>query len=90
MRKIFTFLCAALMSVGMWAEPITVTWTRADILHKGSGNSFTKDGVTVTCGGIDWNYPDFSGNGTFTTDLGIVKYHFEVAAGKENFEWITL
>ena len=70
MRKIFTFLCAALMSVGMWAEPITVTWTRADILHKGSGNSFTKDGVTVTCGGIDWNYPDFSGNGTFTTDLG--------------------
>ena len=24
------------------------------------------------------------------TDVGIVKYHFEVAAGKENFEWITL
>jgi hypothetical protein len=23
------------------------------------------------------------------TDLGIVKYHFEVAAGKENFEWIN-
>ena len=22
------------------------------------------------------------------TDLGIVKYHFEVAAGKENFEWV--
>ena len=21
-------------------------------------------------------------------DLGIVKYHFEVAAGKENFEWV--
>jgi len=21
-------------------------------------------------------------------DLGIVKYHFEVGAGKENFEWI--
>jgi hypothetical protein len=20
-------------------------------------------------------------------DLGIVKYHFELAAGKENFEW---
>ena len=20
-------------------------------------------------------------------DLGIVKYHFEIAAGKENFEW---
>jgi len=24
------------------------------------------------------------------TDLGIVKYHFEIGAGKENFEWITL
>jgi hypothetical protein len=28
-------------------------------------------------------------NGIFTgTDLGIVKYHFEVGAGKENFEWV--
>jgi len=70
MRKLFTFLCAALMSVGMWAEPITVTWNSADIPTDGSGNSFTKDGVTITCGGIDWDYPDFSGNGTFTTDLG--------------------
>ncbi|MCR5314023.1 MAG: nitroreductase [Bacteroidaceae bacterium] len=33
--------------------------------------------VTLTCK-----------NGQYTgTDKGIVKYHFEVAAGKENFEW---
>lgn len=68
MRKLFTFLFAALMSVGMWAEPIVVTWNNPDI--SGSGKSFTKDGVTITCGGIDWGYPDFYGDGTFTTDLG--------------------
>lgn len=28
------------------------------------------------------------GNGFYTKiDLGIVKYHFEIAAGKENFTW---
>ena len=69
MRKIFTFLCAALMSVGMWAEPITVTWNNDDI--SGSGNSFTKDGVTLTCGmNIDWDDKTFLNGGTFTTDLG--------------------
>ena len=50
------------------AEPIVVTWNNSDI--SGSGNSFTKDGVTITCGGINWGYPDFYGPGTFTTDLG--------------------
>ena len=69
MRKIFTFLFAALMSVGMWAEPITVTWNNDDI--SGSGNSFTKDGVTLTCGmNIDWDNKKFLDGGTFTTDLG--------------------
>lgn len=35
--------------------------------------------------------PNFLLIGSYVhTDLGIVKYHFEVAAGKENFEWITL
>jgi len=69
MRKIFTFLCAALMSVGMWAEPITVTWNNDDI--SGSGNSFTKDGVTLTCGmNIDWDDKTFLDGGTFTTNLG--------------------
>ena len=31
--------------------------------------------------------PTFSMMGYAKMDLGIVKYHFEVAAGKENFEW---
>lgn len=70
MRKIFTFLCAALMSVGMWAEPITVTWNSYDMPSSGSGKSFTKDGVTITCGGIEWEDLDFYNGGTFTTDLG--------------------
>ena len=69
MRKIFTFLFAALMSVGMWADPIVVEWTQADI--SGSGNSFTKDGVTLTCGmNIDWDDKTFLDGGTFTTNLG--------------------
>ena len=65
MRKIFTFLFAALMSVGMWAEPITVTWNSYDLPSYGS--SFTKDGVTLTC---DIDDSDLYGPGTFTTDLG--------------------
>ena len=30
----------------------------------------------------------FSMAGYTNIDLGIVKYHFEVAAGKENFTWL--
>ncbi len=30
----------------------------------------------------------FSLIGYTKMDLGIVKYHFEVAAGKENFQWV--
>ena len=79
MRKIFTILCAALMSVGMWAEPITVTWNNSDI--SGSGNSFTKDGVTITCGmNIDWDDKTFLDGGTFTTNLGNFT-KIEVTAG---------
>lgn len=33
--------------------------------------------------------PLFSLMGYTHIDLGIVKYHFEVAAGKENFTWLT-
>ena len=30
-----------------------------------------------------------TGYGPFVkTDKGIVKYHFEIGAGKENFEWM--
>ena len=47
MRKIFTFLFAALMSVGMYATTV-VTITQNDFPQY--GNSFTKDGVTVSAG----------------------------------------
>ena len=49
-------------------DPITVTWNNDDIT--GSGNSFTKDGVTITAGSIDFISKDFKGGGTFTTTLG--------------------
>ncbi|MBQ2608017.1 MAG: leucine-rich repeat domain-containing protein, partial [Paludibacteraceae bacterium] len=48
MRKIFTFLFAALMSVGMFAT--TVTWDNSTLssIYLQDGESFTQDGVTVT------------------------------------------
>ena len=48
--------------------PITVTWNNNDIT--GSGKSFTKDGVTITAGDIDFDDKDFVFGGTFTTTLG--------------------
>ena len=47
MRKIFTFLCAALMSVGMYG--ITVTWDAATIaaLNLEAGDEFTKDNIKL-------------------------------------------
>ena len=50
------------------AGPITVTWNGADIT--GSGNSFTKDGVTITAGDIEFMDKNFLNGGTFTTTLG--------------------
>ena len=50
------------------APPITVTWNNDDIT--GSGKSFTKDGVTITAGSIDFDDKNFEENGTFTTTLG--------------------
>ena len=50
------------------APPITVTWNNDDIT--GSGNSFTKGGVTITAGSIDFDEKNFEENGTFTTNLG--------------------
>ena len=47
---------------------ITVTWNNDDIT--GSGTSFTKDGVTITAGDIDFDGKNFNGGGTFTTTLG--------------------
>ena len=49
------------------AGPITVTWNNDDIT--GTGKSFTKDGVTITAGNIDFTDKNFE-NGTFTTTLG--------------------
>jgi hypothetical protein len=47
---------------------ITVTWNNNDIT--GSGNSFTKDGVTITAGDIDFEYKNFMHDGTISTTLG--------------------
>ena len=47
---------------------ITVTWNGADIT--GSGNSFTKDGVTITADDIEFMDKNFLTGGTFTTTLG--------------------
>ena len=67
MRKIFTFLCAALMSAGMFATT-EVTITEADYV---SGNTITKDGVTLTVKQIygvgSWYVV---GPGTFTNTIG--------------------
>ena len=47
---------------------VTVTWNNDDIT--GSGPSFTKDGVTITAGFIDFDQKIFMSGGTFTTTLG--------------------
>ena len=49
---------------------ITVTWNNDDITDTGSGDSFTKDGVTITAGSIDFGQKNFMEGGTFTTTLG--------------------
>ena len=55
-------------TVTMTPATITVTWNNDDIT--GSGNSFTKDGVTITARMIDFTDKNFSRGGTFTTTLG--------------------
>ncbi|MBR4196257.1 MAG: hypothetical protein IKQ95_06055 [Synergistaceae bacterium] len=50
------------------ATTTTVTWNASDIT--GSGNSFTKDNVTITAGSIDFRNKTFYEGGTFTTTLG--------------------
>ena len=49
---------------------ITVTWNGADITGTGGGTSFTKDGVTITAGDIEFMDKNFLNGGTFTTTLG--------------------
>ena len=68
MRKIFTFLFAALMSVGMCATTY-VTITQNDF--PGMDVSFTKDGVTVSADWIDnMDGGHLVGPGSFSTTLG--------------------
>ncbi|UKK59463.1 hypothetical protein L6470_00175 [Prevotella communis] len=50
------------------APAVTVTWNYDDIT--GTGKSFTKDGVTITAGNIDFSQKNFMQDGTFTTTLG--------------------
>lgn len=50
------------------AEPITVTINQSD--WPTSGNSFTKDGVTVSAGDIDPNDGNLMMGGSFSTTLG--------------------
>lgn len=60
-------------SVAPVPEPITVTWNASDITGT-YGNSFTKDGITITAQNIDFEDKNFmnasSSTGTFTTTLG--------------------
>ena len=77
MKKLFTFLCAALMSVGMFAATV-VTITQDDFPK--DGNSFTKDGVTVSAGMIDSNQGNLTNGGSFSTTLGNFT-EIEVTAG---------
>ena len=58
---------------------ITVTWNNNDITGT-YGNSFTKDGVTITAGLIDFEEKNFMDGGTFTTTLGNFT-KIEVTAG---------
>ncbi len=60
--------------------PITVTWNNNDIPGTGSDTSFTKDGVTLTAGNIDFGEKNFMNGGTFTTTLGNFT-KIEVTAG---------
>jgi uncharacterized protein YjdB len=68
-KKRFISMLVLLMTAvtGAWAT-ITVTWNNDDIT--GSGKSFTKDGVTITAGMIDFNQKSFMQGGTFSTTLG--------------------
>ena len=76
MRKIFTFLFATLMSVGMFAA--TVTWDNSTLssIYLHGGDSFTKDGVTLTVldGMIDGEFGEWKGYDNnafkFSTSLG--------------------
>ena len=74
MRKIFTFLFAALMSVGMFAT--TVTWNSSTLssIHIYDDESFTEGDVTVmSLNGVidgDWQGGSSDASFKFSTSLG--------------------
>ena len=74
MRRIFTFLCAALMSAGMFAT--TVTWNSSTLssIYIYDDESFTQDGVTVmSLNGVidgDWQGGSSDASFKFSTSLG--------------------
>lgn len=75
MRKIKFLLTTIMMLVGMTAQAATrtVTWTVSDIVPVNKWDtSFTKDGITMAAGMIDFNADDlaFGGDGSFTTASG--------------------
>ena len=75
-KKLLSYLLILAMVVGLvpgirltaYAASSTVTWNASDIT--GEGDSFTKDGVTVTAGMINYDHKIFEDDGTFTTTLG--------------------
>ena len=68
-RKLLSLLAILMMALTAQAATITVTWNKSDITGT-YGESFTKDGITVTAEDIDFHDTNFSGGGTFTTTLG--------------------
>ena len=59
----------ATCAVTVTPATITVTWNNNDITGTW-GKSFTKDGVTITAGMIDFEDKNFMDGGTFSTTLG--------------------
>ena len=80
-QKLGKSLCSMLLALAMviglmpgmgltaYAASTTETWNVSDITGENT-KSFTKDGITITCGRIDYVYKGFYGAGTFTTASG--------------------
>ena len=68
-RKLLSLLAILMMALTAQAATRTVTWNKSDITGT-YGESFTKDGITVTVRDIDFEDTNFVGPGTFTTASG--------------------
>ena len=77
MRKLFTFLCAALMSVGMWADPTVVA----------SGNCGAKVGDEYGTN-LTWKY--YSDNSLVIEGSGaMADFEFSYATFDMDYPWIS-